>query len=111
MGTHVLLSPGGHSATLTVVDDIDHGARPGIERAACALPRSVDRLTLDLERVAFVDSALLHLLTSLDRACAVRGGLLRVVGLRPQPRRLLALAADLRPADRWERYLTAPSPN
>ncbi|WP_181387365.1 STAS domain-containing protein [Streptomyces sp. Act143] len=111
MGTRLTLSPGGYAATLTVDDDIDDRARPAIESAATGLPLSVRRLTLDLARVDFVDSALLHLLLSVDGSVTRRGGLLRIVGLRPQPRRLLTLAADLCPEGQWEVYLRSPSPN
>jgi anti-anti-sigma regulatory factor len=111
VGTHITVSPGGYAATLIVDDDIDDRARPAIESAASGLPRSVRRLTLDLAGVGFVDSALLHLLLSVDGCVTGRGGLLRIVGLRPQPRRLLALAADVRPEPHWEVYLRSPGPN
>ncbi|KUN29720.1 hypothetical protein AQJ23_02910 [Streptomyces antibioticus] len=111
MGTHLTVSPGGYAATLTVHDDIDDRARPAIESAASGLPSSVQRLTLDLAGVGFTDSALLHLLLTVDGCVARRGGLLRIVGLRPQPRRLLALAADVRPEPHWEVYLRSPGPN
>lgn len=111
MGTRIFLSPGGHAATLTVDSDIDDRVRPAIESAAAQLPPSVRRLTLDLADVGFVDSALLHLVLTIDRSVADRGGLLRIVGLRPQPRRVLTLAAGLRPDARWEAYLASPGPN
>ncbi|MBK3641731.1 MULTISPECIES: STAS domain-containing protein [Streptomyces] len=104
MGTRISLSPGGRTATLTVDSDIDDRARPAIESAAAGLPLSVRYLTLDLTRVDFVDSALLHLVRTVDRSVTGRGGLLRIAGLRPQPSRLLALAADLWPDVRWEAY-------
>ncbi|WP_405639963.1 STAS domain-containing protein [Streptomyces sp. NBC_00019] len=111
MGTHISLSPGGHAATLTVDNDIDDRARSAIESAATQLPPSVRQLTLDLADVGFVDSALLHLVLTIDRSVTDRGGLLRIVGLRPQPRRVLTLAADLCPEGRWEAYLTSPGLN
>lgn len=111
MGTRITLSPGGYAATLTVDADIDDRARPAIEGAATGLPPSVRRLTLDLARVDFVDSALLHLLLTVDGCVTRRGGLLRIVGLHPQPRRLLALAADVRPEANWSDYLRSPGPN
>ncbi|TQJ85780.1 STAS domain-containing protein [Streptomyces sp. SLBN-31] len=100
----ISLSPGGRTATLTVDSDIDERARPAIESAAARLPLTVRYLTLDLARVDFVDSALLHLLRTVDHSVTGRGGLLRIAGLRPQPSRLLALAADLWPEVRWEAY-------
>jgi anti-anti-sigma factor len=111
MGTRISLSPGGHAATLTVDHDIDDRVRPAIENAAAQLPPSVRRVTLDLADVCFVDSALLHLVRTIDRSVTDRGGLLRIVGLRPQPRRVLTLAADLCPEARWEAYLTSPGLN
>ncbi|MER5451647.1 STAS domain-containing protein [Streptomyces sp. NPDC002764] len=111
MGTRVSLSPGGRTATLTVDSDIDDRARPAIESAAARLPLTVRHLTLDLARVDFVDSSLLHLLRTVDHSVAGRGGLLRVAGLRPQPSRLLALAADLWPEVCWESYAAAAGPN
>ncbi|MFE7859665.1 STAS domain-containing protein [Streptomyces sp. NPDC057403] len=111
MGTRIALCPGGRAATLTVDSDIDDRARPGIEGAAARLPLTVRYLTLDLARVDFVDSSLLHVLRSVDRSVAGRGGLLHVRGLRPQPSRLLALAADLWPEARWGAYAAAAGPN
>ncbi|MCX5335780.1 MULTISPECIES: STAS domain-containing protein [unclassified Streptomyces] len=111
MGTRISLSPGGHAATLAVDNDIDDRARSAIESAATQLPPSVRQLTLDLADVGFVDSALLHLVLTIDRSVTDRGGLLRIVGLRPQPRRVLTLAADLCPEARWETYLTSPGLN
>ncbi|MFI1720724.1 STAS domain-containing protein [Streptomyces sp. NPDC020489] len=111
MGTLISLSPGGQAAKLTVDRDIDDRVRPAIESAATRLPSSVRRVTLDLARVGFVDSALLHLVLTIDQALTPRGGLLRIVGLHPQPRRLLSLAAELSPHDRWDRYLSSPGPS
>ncbi|MGW3097992.1 STAS domain-containing protein [Streptomyces sp. NPDC001102] len=111
MGTRIALSPGGRAATLTVDSDIDDRARPGIESAAARLPLTVRYLTLDLARVDFVDSSLLHVLRTVDLSVSGRGGLLRVRGLRPQPSRLLTLAADLWPEARWQAYAAAAGSN
>ncbi|MDF3301243.1 STAS domain-containing protein [Streptomyces tropicalis] len=105
MGTHVSLNPGGTTATLTVDTDIDDQTRPDLEAAAAALPASVCDLTLDLGRVRFVDSAVLHLILAVRECLGPDGGRLQVAGLGRQPSRLMGLATDLWPEARWEEYL------
>ncbi|WP_371673479.1 STAS domain-containing protein [Streptomyces sp. NBC_00289] len=107
MGAHVLLCPDGTAATLTVDTDIDDQTRPDLESAADALPATVRELTLDLGPVVFVDSAVLHLIGSMQRSVERNGGRLRIAGLAPQPLRLLRLASALWPEARWDDYLRA----
>jgi anti-anti-sigma regulatory factor len=108
MGAHISLSPGGRTATLTVDTDLDNRSRPAVESAVAGLPVSVRRLTLDLTGVAFADSSLLYIVHVADRSVARNGGLLKVSGLGPQPRRLLVHAAELWPEGGWQTYLAPP---
>ncbi|MFF9497904.1 STAS domain-containing protein [Streptomyces flaveolus] len=87
----------GTSARITVLGDIDYDTLPPLRAAADALPANVTDLLWDLHQTAFMDLAGLHLLFTPapsghpDRRTAV-------TGLRPQPLRLLRLAADLHPS-------------
>ncbi|MET8585546.1 STAS domain-containing protein [Streptomyces collinus] len=84
----------GTTATITPDGDIDFDTMPPLRAAADALPAHVDDVLWDLNHTAFMDVAGLHLLlapTPPHRRTTV-------TGLRPQPLRLLLLAADTNPA-------------
>ncbi|MFI8952745.1 STAS domain-containing protein [Streptomyces sp. NPDC053750] len=88
----------GTSARITVRGDIDYDTLPPLRDAAAALPAHVTDLLWDLHQTAFMDVAGLHLLfTPIPSG---NGPVRRttVTGLRPQPLRLLRLAADLHPS-------------
>ncbi|MFF5025294.1 STAS domain-containing protein [Streptomyces collinus] len=87
----------GTTATIAVRGDIDFDTLPPLRAAADALPAHVTGLRWDLNHTLFMDIAGLHLLFAPtppgrpDRRIAV-------TGLRPQPLRLLRLAAGTNPA-------------
>ncbi|MEU1711105.1 STAS domain-containing protein [Streptomyces sp. NPDC005706] len=87
----------GATATITVRGDIDFDTLPPLRAAAEALPAHVTDLLWDLTHTFFMDVAGLHLLFAPtppgrpDRR-------ITVTGLRPQPLRLLRLAAETNPA-------------
>ncbi|WP_317447700.1 STAS domain-containing protein [Streptomyces collinus] len=87
----------GTTATITVRGDIDFDTLPPLRAAADALPAHVTGLRWDLNHTCFMDAAGLHLLF----APTPPGHPYRritVTGLRPQPLRLLGLAAETNPA-------------
>ncbi|MGW5280575.1 STAS domain-containing protein [Streptomyces collinus] len=87
----------GTTATITVRGDIDFDTLPPLRAAGDALPAHVTGLRWDLNHTLFMDVAGLHLLFAPtppgrpDRR-------ITVTGLRPQPLRLLRLAAETNPA-------------
>ncbi|MEU3662485.1 STAS domain-containing protein [Streptomyces sp. NPDC032940] len=87
----------GTSARITVRGDIDHDTLPPLRAAADALPPQVTDLLWDLNRTAFMDVAGLHLLFTSIPSGSGPSRRTSVTGLRPQPLRLLRLAADLYP--------------
>ncbi|MCM2579758.1 STAS domain-containing protein [Streptomyces meridianus] len=98
----------GNAAFLSVHEDIDLITRPRIEAAVGALPGSVTEVTLSLAGASFMDVAGLRLLHGLrDRAAGGDCGF-AVTGLGLQPTRLLRLAAEIAPEERWEDFLPAP---
>ncbi|MET8585594.1 STAS domain-containing protein [Streptomyces collinus] len=100
----------GTTATITPDGDIDFETLPPLRAAADALPAHVSDLLWDLDRTAFVDVAGLHLLFA---PAPPHGPNCRVTvtGLRPQPLRLLLLAAETNPAvfDLARQLATTPS--
>ncbi|MEU4039095.1 STAS domain-containing protein [Streptomyces collinus] len=87
----------GATASITVRGDIDFDTLPPLRAAADALPAHVTHLLWDLHHTLFMDVAGLHLLF----APALPGRpdrRITVTGLRPQPLRLLRLAAETNPA-------------
>ncbi|MEU4038876.1 hypothetical protein [Streptomyces collinus] len=91
------ITTNGTTATITVRGDIDFDTLPPIRAAADALPAHVTGLLWDLNHTLFMDIAGLHLLfapTPPDRP----DRRITVTGLRPQPLRLLRLAAETNPA-------------
>ncbi|MER7721448.1 STAS domain-containing protein [Streptomyces flaveolus] len=87
----------GTSARITVRGDIDHDTMPPLRAAADALPAHVTDLLWDLNHTAFMDVAGLHLLFTPTPPGSDTNRRTTVTGLRPQPLRLLRLAADLHP--------------
>ncbi|MGW0413265.1 STAS domain-containing protein [Streptomyces collinus] len=87
----------GPTATITVRGDIDFDTLPPLRAATDVLPAHVTGLLWDLNHTLFMDVAGLHLLFAPappdrpDRRVTV-------TGLRPQPLRLLRLAAETNPA-------------
>ena len=83
----------GTTARITPRGDLDFDTLPPLRAAADALPAHVTDLLWDLDHTPFMDLAGLHLLFAPtpphgpDRRTTV-------TGLRPQPLRLLLLAAD-----------------
>ncbi|MYU06098.1 STAS domain-containing protein [Streptomyces sp. SID8366] len=77
--------------------DIDHDALPALRTASDALPSTVRSVTWALDQVPFMDIAVLHLLHEQQTLACQRSRTLFIRGLRPQHRRLLALAAPLFP--------------
>ncbi|MGX1127947.1 hypothetical protein RKD49_000137 [Streptomyces glaucescens] len=94
---HITTAIDGTSARITLCGDLDFDALSPLRAAADALPANVSDLLWDLNHTPFMDIAGLHLLFTPspldgpDRRTAV-------TGLRPQPLRLLLLAADMHPA-------------
>ncbi|MFF9607886.1 hypothetical protein ACF1GY_37525 [Streptomyces sp. NPDC014684] len=87
----------GTTATITVRGDIDFESLPSLRAAADGLPAHVTDLLWDLNRTFFMDIAGLHLLFApTPPDCPDRRT--TVTGLRPQPLRLLRLAAETSPA-------------
>ncbi|SEE42276.1 STAS domain-containing protein [Streptomyces sp. 2131.1] len=82
----------GTSARITPRGDIDSDALAPLRAAADALPPHVTDVQWDLHDTPFMDVSGLHLLLP---ATAQRRA--TVTGLRPQPLRLLLLAADINP--------------
>ncbi|MER6470943.1 STAS domain-containing protein [Streptomyces collinus] len=94
---NTLTTLNGATATITVRGDIDFDTLPPLRVAADALPAHVTDLLWDLTHTSFMDIAGLHLLFAPappDRP----GRRITVIGLRPQPMRLLRLAAETNPA-------------
>ncbi|MER6847041.1 STAS domain-containing protein [Streptomyces flaveolus] len=88
----------GTSARITPCGDIDYDTLPPLRAAADALPAHVTDLLWDLNHTAFMDVAGLHLLFTPTPPGSGPHRRTTVTGLRPQPHRLLLLAADLNPA-------------
>lgn len=99
----------GNAAVLTVHEDIDLTTRPRIEEAAHSLPRAVNDVTLALTDATFMDVSGLRLLRGLRDRAASGHGEFAVTGLGLQPIRLLRLAAEIAPEERWEDFLPAPA--
>lgn len=98
----------GTTARLIVEEDIDLITRPRIEAAVGALPQSVTDVTLSLEGAQFMDVAGLRLLHGLRDQAATGARHFVVTDLGVQPVRLLRLAAEIAPSERWEEFLPAP---
>ncbi|MFD7458844.1 MULTISPECIES: STAS domain-containing protein [unclassified Streptomyces] len=94
---HITTTIDGRSARITPCGDLDFDALPPLRAAAEALPAEVSDLLWDLNHTPFMDVAGLHLLFTPTR---LDGPDRRttVTGLRPQPLRLLLMAADMNPA-------------
>ncbi|MFF4652954.1 STAS domain-containing protein [Streptomyces sp. NPDC001380] len=77
---------------LTLVGDIDHDARPMLDRLLAGLPEPLGRLRVDMRGVAFMDSAGLHFLAELHRRQSGAGdGAPTLVGIRQQPADVLRM--------------------
>ncbi|MET8586397.1 STAS domain-containing protein [Streptomyces collinus] len=87
----------GTTATITLDGDIDFDTMPPLRAAADALPAHVDDVLWDLNHTAFMDVAGLHLLLAPTPPHRPKRRT-TVTGLRPQPLRLLLLAAETNPA-------------
>ncbi|MFJ3091442.1 STAS domain-containing protein [Streptomyces sp. NPDC086838] len=85
----------GTFARITPSGDIDADTLAPLRAAADALPSHVSDLQWDLHHTFFMDVSGLHLLLPQQMAGPARH--ITVARLRPQPARLLLLAADLRP--------------
>ncbi|MCZ2523544.1 STAS domain-containing protein [Streptomyces sp. SCUT-3] len=85
----------GRADVLSPAGEIDHEARPALERTLDALSRPVGQVHLDMARVTFMDSAGLHFLARLELLVGLDGGRLRVTGLGAQPSRVVDLARTL----------------
>ncbi|MEU6106582.1 hypothetical protein, partial [Streptomyces flaveolus] len=88
----------GTSARITVRGEIDYDTMSPLRAAADGLPPQVTDLLWDLNHTAFMDVAGLHLLFTPSPSGSGPVRRTTVRGLRPQPLRLLLLAAELRPA-------------
>ncbi|WP_317440694.1 STAS domain-containing protein [Streptomyces collinus] len=88
----------GTTARITVRGDIDFDTLPPLRAAAEALPARVTGLLWDLNRTFFMDIAGLHLLFAPATPPDRPDRRITVTGLRPQPLRLLRLAAETNPA-------------
>ncbi|MFC8537530.1 STAS domain-containing protein [Streptomyces sp. NPDC057249] len=86
----------GTFARITPSGDIDADTLAPLRAAADVLPPHVSDLQWDLRHAFFMDVAGLHLLLPQQAAGPTRRHI-TVVRLHPQPARLLAVAADLRP--------------
>ncbi|GGW56584.1 hypothetical protein GCM10010503_37210 [Streptomyces lucensis JCM 4490] len=87
----------GTTARIALRGDIDFTTLPPLRSTADALPAYVTDLLWDLSHTPFMDVAGLHLLFA--PAPPNRSNRrTTVTGLRPQPLRLLLLAADTNPA-------------
>lgn len=95
----------GDRAAIRPHGDIDHDELPSLRAASDALPGGVAFLTWDFGDVPFLGVAGLHLLHEQRLLAGRQGRTLTVRGLRTQPRRLLAVAAELYPAMGWETLL------
>ncbi|MFF9607708.1 hypothetical protein ACF1GY_36530 [Streptomyces sp. NPDC014684] len=85
----------GTTARITVSGDIDFQSLPPLRTAADALPVHVTDLLWDLNHTFFMDVAGPHILSALALAPPDRPDRrTTVTGLRPQPLRLLLLAAE-----------------
>ncbi|MFI5976229.1 STAS domain-containing protein [Streptomyces sp. NPDC051452] len=95
----------GTNATIAVRGDIDFDTLPPLRATADALPAHVTGLLWDLNHTLFMDIAGLHLLFA-PAPPARPDRRTTVTGLRPQPLRLLRLAAETNPsAFRLDRLL------
>lgn len=86
-GTHARITP--HGA-------IDADTLPPLRAALAALPPDAGDVEFDLRDTAFMDATGLRLLY--DHSADASPRRRTVTGLRPQPLRLLLMAADLDPA-------------
>ncbi|MBT2544850.1 STAS domain-containing protein [Streptomyces sp. ISL-44] len=84
-GSKLLLAPSG---------DIDFAALPTLTAARCLIGHGVSAVDIDLSSVPFMDSSGINFIASLQDVCERRGIALQIVGLRPQPRQLLAFIGD-----------------
>ncbi|MEW2515817.1 STAS domain-containing protein [Streptomyces sp. NPDC046870] len=100
-------------SVITVRGEIDLHTCPQLARAAAIIPLGGKALYVDLSGVTFMDSSGLNLLVLLRRRLHAEGGRLAVIGLQPQPARLLEItdtyelfAADTTDADDSDDALT-----
>ncbi|MFF4845056.1 STAS domain-containing protein [Streptomyces collinus] len=93
----IITTSDGTTARITPRGDIDFDTLPPLRAAADTLPVQVTDLLWDLSHTRFMDIAGLHLLFTPAQPDG-RGRRTMVTGLRPQPLRLLLLAADTNPA-------------
>ncbi|MFC8124857.1 STAS domain-containing protein [Streptomyces sp. NPDC057302] len=106
----ITTSNDGVEAVISPWGEIDFAAVPALLAAVRDLPLSVTRVTWDLRKILFMDSAGLHLFDDHRSACLGTGRTLTVTGLRPQPLELLRLAHELSPEHRWSDFLPEGSP-
>ncbi|MEU1280902.1 STAS domain-containing protein [Streptomyces sp. NPDC005805] len=98
------------TARITPHGDLGYDALPGLHAETAALPGTVHTITWDMCDTPFMDVAALHLFRDQRQAARLRARTLTVTGLRPQPRRLLLLAAELFPAVHGETAAAAVPP-
>ncbi|MFI5976268.1 STAS domain-containing protein [Streptomyces sp. NPDC051452] len=87
----------GTNATITVRGDVDFDSLPPLRATADALPAHVTGLLWDLNHTFFMDVAGLYLLFA-PAPLGRPDRRITATGLRPQPLRLLRLAAETNPA-------------
>lgn len=95
----------GATAVISPCGEIDFGALPTLLATARMLPPSVTQVIWDMRKTLFMDAAGLRLLAHQRLACRGAGQTLTVTGLARQPLRMLRLARELFPADRWGDFL------
>ncbi|MEU2021422.1 STAS domain-containing protein [Streptomyces sp. NPDC016469] len=99
----------GTSARISPIGEIDSDTLAPLRAATDALPPHVTDVQWDLHDAPFMDVAGLHLLLSPRARRGAPGRSVTVTGLRPQPLRLLLLAADISPVTFGTAPLSASS--
>jgi anti-anti-sigma factor len=85
-----------HCTVLTLVGDIDHDARPILDRILARLPDPPGVVKVDMRGVAFMDAAGLRFLVELRHRQTDRGGPVPTLcGLQRQPSGVLRLTGLL----------------
>jgi anti-sigma B factor antagonist len=83
-------------AVLAVVGDVDIATAPALHDAGLdVLRQEIKVLTLDLERLTYLDSSGISALIEIRRNAEKRGVMLRIIAIPAQARRVLELTGVL----------------